>query len=501
MSDESTSGQQEYLSDESAASGAVVERLSAVAGASGIGALPAAGGLGPGFEGNGSIEPTLPADRPNADAAPIRLRTSLLYSSGNLGAGIFFGFNNFILTLFLAHLGVPIILNNLLGSTRSFEGVFIQPVVGAWSDRTWTARFGRRTIFVLWFTPISALFVVLTPFLAQLTGLGVPFGLSAGTTAIVLVTVGVFLFTLTFNVMYDPYQALLADITPDRQRGGVNGVFQALGAGGQVVILITAITLTNLNSGALPATLLFILTGAFLLIFVLPTIFGIREPRTLPGTLAHHRYTVRDYWAGLRSDPQVLLYFGAQALLWFGINAITPNLSYYAVNSLHFSDAQALILSFILLLTSALFVWPFGILGDRIGLKRTFLLGMLLMAGAALAAVFIRQPIPLYIVLAVAGVGNAAQTASSYPLLTRITLPDRMGLYTGLNGAITSVAAPGGALLSGILITGFGYSVFFPFVAAMFLLALAPLAFLRVERSVAARVLRGELSIPLPEAA
>lgn len=493
MSGEIPSGPEQYHTQGSA--GEIGGVPGAIAGAGGIGALPAAGGLGPGFEGGGSLEPSLPADRPNAEAKPISLRASLLYSSGNLGAGVFFGFNNFILTIFLLHLGVPVILNNLLGSTRSFEGVFIQPVVGAWSDRTWSQRFGRRNIFVLWFTPISTLFVVLTPLLAQLSGLGIPFGLPAGTTAIVLATLGIFLFTLTFNVMYDPYQALLADITPGSQRGSVNGVFQALGAGGQVVILIMAITLTDLNGGALPSTLLFLLTGAFLLIFTLPTIFGIREPRTLPGTLAHHRYTAHDYWVGLRSDPQVFLYFAAQALLWFGINAITPNLSYYAEKQLKFNDSQALILSLILLLSSALFVWPMGMLGDRIGLKRMFLLGMLLMAGGAIAGVFITQVIPLYTVLAIAGIGNAAQTASSYPLLTRITLPDRMGLYTGLNGAITSVAAPGGALLSGILITDFGYTVFFPFVAAMFMLALAPLAFLSVERSVAARVLRGELSL------
>ncbi|HEX8996965.1 MAG TPA: MFS transporter [Ktedonobacterales bacterium] len=425
---------------------------------------------------------------------PLSLKGALLYSSGNIGGGVFYGFNNFILTLFLHTLHVPITLNDLLGSTRSFEGAIIQPLVGAWSDRTWRPPLGRRRPFILWFAPVCALLLIATPFVAQLTSLGRPFGLSADLTAIILATLCIFLFTLTFNILFDPYQALLADITPERQRGSINGVFTALGAGGQVAVLVAAIVLATLNHNNLPTTPLFIATAAALIVCFIPTMLGVREPRTLPGAADAHRFGWGDYARGLHDDPQVFLYFATQFFLWFGINAITPNLTYYAKDSLHFTDTEALALNFTLLLSTALFVWPLGALGDHIGLKRTFLLGMALMAGAAIAAVFIHAVAPLFIVLGIAGIGNAAQSASSYPLLTRITLPDRMGLYTGLNSTVTSIAAPGGALLSGVLITSFGYSVFFPFVAAMFLISLIPLAALRVERSIAQRRKHGELA-------
>jgi len=460
-----------------------------------VGEAPGVGGLGPGFEGDGAAAPTLPPPpsgaAPVIEPPPISLRLATTYSSGNFGSGVFYGFNNFILPLFLQMLHVPLLLNGLLGSTRSFEGAVLQPLVGAWSDRIWNKRFGRRNIFVLWFLPLCVVFLIAAPFLAQLTGLGAPFGWSPKFTAVVMITVGVFLFTLTFNIFYDPYQALLADLTPERQRGSVNGVFQAFGASGQVCILVVALAL-GLILGNVPYTFVFILTGVLLAIGFIPTLLGVREPRDLPGVARHQRYTLRDYWDGLRGDPQVMLYFITQFFLWFGINAITVNLSYYAVQSLHFTDTQALVLSFILLLTSALFVWPFGALGDRIGLKRTYFVGMLLMGGAAIAAVFIKQATPLYIVLALAGVGNAAQTASSYPLLTRMTLPDRMGLYTGLSSTVTSIAAPLGSVLSAGLISVYGYNVFFPFVAAMFFISLIPLGLLRVERSIAARTLHGE---------
>ena len=460
-----------------------------------VGELPGVGGLGPGFEGGGVAEPTLPQEATSlvagTPARPLSLRTMLLYSSGNFGSGMFYAFNNFILPLFLQPLHMPDIGIGLLSSTRSAEGAVLQPLVGAWSDRTWT-RLGRRRPFIVRFVPISAFFILLTPFLpgwqtfAPIAAVQRALGLSSTVMTLILVGLGIFLFTLTFNIMYDPYNALLADITPENQRGHVNGVFQAFGAFGQAGILIIGAFLASFVGGI---TGLFIITGIGLALFCIPTVVGIREPRELPGVKRTHRYTFRDYWNGLRGDPQVQLYFATQFFLWFGINAITPFLTLYAIEEVHFSESNALILDFILLLSTAFFNWPFGALADRLGLKRVFLLGMILMAGASVAGIFTREPALLYIILTLAGIGNAAQTASSYPLLTRIVFPDQMGLYTGLLSTVTSIAAPASAAIAGGIIQAVGYRAMFPFVATMFLLSLIPLALLHTERSIAARAL------------
>lgn len=460
-----------------------------------IGELPGIGGLGPGFEGGGVAEPTLPPDGGalvvGAPPRPLSLRITFLYSSCNLGSGMFYAFNNFILPLFLKPLHMPDIGIGLLSSTRSAEGAVLQPLVGAWSDRTWT-RLGRRRPFIVRFVPISAFFILLTPFLpgwqtlAPIAALREALGLSPTVMTLILVGLGIFLFTLAFNVMYDPYNALLADITPETQRGRVNGVFQTFGAFGQAGILIVGAFLASLVGG-MPG--LFIITGLGLAIFSIPTVVGIREPRELPGVKRTHRYSLRDYWNGLRADPQVQLYFATQFFLWFGINAITPFLTLYAIEVVHFSQSNALILDFILLLSSAFFNWPLGVLADRLGLRRVFLLGMMLMSAAAVAGVFTREPALLYVILTVAGIGNAAQTASSYPLLTRIVFPDQIGLYTGLSSTVTSIAAPASAAIAGGIIQAVGYTAMFPFVATMFLLSLIPLALLRTEKSIAARAM------------
>ena len=431
----------------------------------------------------------LPLRESTFEEPPVTPATMLTYSSGNFGSGTFYSYNNFILPIFLSGLGLSPIVYGLLSSSHSFEGSIIQPLVGAWSDRTWN-RFGRRRPFIVGFVPITVALVLLTPFIK-------PLGTTLGINPAVLVTlvgVGIFVFFVAFNIMYDPYLALQADITPRRQRGTVNGVFQALGAFGQVSILVVGI-LTGFNF-----TLITIAGGVALLIFFVPTVLGVREPRVLAGAAATvARYTLRDYWHGLRSDPQILLFFASQAFLWFGIGAFTPFLTPFATKVVGLSDSVALYLPLVLLLSTAIFVWPLGLLSDRIGLKRVFVIGMVALVVASIGGTFTRDPSVLYIVLAIAGFGNAAQTASSYPLLTRLVVADKMGLYTGLNSTVTSIAVPLAVIVAGALIgSALGYSAFFPFLAVMFLLALVPLIFLNVEQSQAAQLLRARAGATTP---
>jgi maltose/moltooligosaccharide transporter len=437
----------------------------------------------PGLSSGIDQAPSSPSKSQEIGQRELSLGGALIYSSGNFGAGIFYAFNNFLLPLYLQGLRAPLVLIGLLSSTRSVEGSVIQPLVGAWSDHTWSRLLrGRRRPFIVVCVPLSALLLVLTAFVPAMRGLARPLGLDPNAFSLILATIGIFIFSLTFNIMIDPYTALLADITPVHQRGNVNGLFQMVQAAGQMIVLLLSAAVLFAVFGLDQAFfILFLLTAVALVIFFVPTVLGVREPRALVHAAGRHRYSWRDYVNGLRGQRQVQLYFLVQFFLWFGISGIAPFLTIFATKLIGMSTSEATYLPFVLLGSTAVFNWPLGILADRLGLKRTFLVGMMLMAGASVAGIWVRQKLLIYAVLLVAGIGNSAQTASSYPLLTRLVRPDRMGLYTGLNSTITSIATPASAALTGLLLQKVGPIGMFPFVAACFLATLPPLALLNVK--------------------
>jgi Na+/melibiose symporter-like transporter len=446
-------------------------------------------GLEGAFEGGGLVAPEFPpvVDEGNLayEPKPLSVGKAFVYSSGGLGNGTFVALNNYIQYHFLLPLGAFLgpffpIVYGLLDNQRSFEGAIIQPLIGAWSDRIWT-RLGRRRIFIVRFLPLCIVFLSLTPYIPQLVGGEPIFGIDPRVLSLILVGVSIFLFSVTYNMSQDPYSALMADITPTRQRGLVNGIAQSVGFVGQVSILVIA------AKAGLPFTVLYPLVGALLLVFFLPTILGIREPRKLPSANVHKRYKLRDYWQALRADRQLQFYFAVQFFLWFGINSIVIYIVPYAENVVRLSESDSFVLVVVLLVSIALTAWPLGALSSRLSLKGVFFLGLLAMTGATITAIFLKDPMSLYIILAVAGVGYAATQATGYPILTRLVYPEQMGIYTGLNTTVSSIAVPLSTVIAGALVGGISYDVLFIVVGASFALGLIPLVLLRMDRSVVVR--------------
>src|SRR5262249_22127837 len=147
---------------------------------------------------------------PGGMGRPLSPLQVFWYSLANLGCGAFFSFNNAVLPLFLKRYTDNNILLGLMGSTHSVEGAVIQPIVGTWSDRL-RAPMGRRRPFLLIFIPLTALFLWLTPLMG-----GLPPSIR-----LPVIVAGIFLFTVFFNIAFDPYQAMMPDITPEAQRGRV----------------------------------------------------------------------------------------------------------------------------------------------------------------------------------------------------------------------------------------------------------------------------------------
>jgi Na+/melibiose symporter-like transporter len=345
----------------------------------------------------------------------------LVYSAGSIGSGAFFAFNNFILPLVLRGLGAPDLVFGLLSNTRSIEGVVIQPTVGALSDRIWT-RFGRRRPFIAVGILLSALFFLVG---------------SASTTSLVALAVSIFLFSIFFNAAIDPYAALLADITPLRQRSFLSGLSQGIQLLGQVGFLLLLVALTDKKTGP-PWT--YWAVAALLVSTFAITVAGIHEKREVAERAEH--VALRTYLTLALSHAQALRFLGALFVFNFGFAAVIPFLTPFLTVDIHLSDQLALGLAALSLLVTAATAVAWGRVADRWSQKRVLAIGWAILVAAAFGGTVIRELPETIVVVILAGIGNGAQTAVAWPLLTALIDPDESGIFAGLKAAAESVAIP-----------------------------------------------------------
>jgi maltose/moltooligosaccharide transporter len=351
----------------------------------------------------------------------ISLRTMLIYSTGSIGAGAFFAFNNFLLPLALKAAGAPDLITGLLSSTRSIEGVVIQPTVGAASDRIWT-RFGRRRPFIAVCIPLSALFFVIA---------------SAATESLIFLAISIFSFSIFFNAAIDPYAALLADITPLNQRSFLSGLSQGIQLLGQVGFL-GLIVVTTQGKGAPPW--IYWAVAVLMVVTFAVTVAGIHERRDVAERAEH--VPLRTYLRVALSHGQALRFLGTLFVFFFGFSAILPYLTLFLVEDIHLSDQVALALAALALLVTALSAIAWGKVADRFGQKLVLAVGWAVLVAAAFGGTVIRELPETIVVVVLAGLGNGAQTAVSWPLLTALIDPDESGIFAGLKAAAESVAIP-----------------------------------------------------------
>lgn len=392
---------------------------------------------------------------------------TIAYSAGQFAAGLYYAFNTFILSLYLSQFTQNNILIGWLSSTRSFEQSLIQPLVGAKSDRTWT-RFGRRAPFFLTAMPLVALLLIVNGLLPTPPAPSEP-------THLWLVVAIIFLFSLLFNIGIDPYYALLVDVTAPDERGRKSGWAQLAGFLGQCTLLVLAIFLWTKQPFLIWLTVALGLVLGFGLVAL-----AVREPRELPHERRENSATAQRRSIGalaqyarelFQTQREATKLLGVKFLYQFGINAAAPFLTLFirdeigtrgwdqmvaalpflAAVGLDNADASslALLVSFAFLILQLLWAAPCGWLGDRVGKKRIFALGLLVMGLTALLAAFATTIPQILFYLIFLAFGNTAQTVLFGVYLADLIPPDRVGEFTGLS----ALAETGGAFLS-IVVAG-----------------------------------------------
>lgn len=394
-----------------------------------------------------------------ATVPPLSTGKMLAYSLANFGYGAFYSLNNAIIPLFISHFTNDARLKFLMGSTHSFEGAVIQPLVGSASDRLRTPL-GRRRPFILIFAPLTVLLILLVPLAGRLFPQYVPpaHGLFYHP-ALPYIVGAIFLFTVSFNIAEDPYKALMPDITPDRQRGKVSSVSQFVLLLGQAGLLLLALHGPELTQ----IKLKFLLTAGLMLVTSLLTVWLVKEPKR-PPTSGHppaHGAALRQALSGLRAMRQARLTLSGLFFSGLAVGVILPSLTTVVKAITNCTDHQAELMFLVLMISTAITVLPFGWLTDRIGAKSVLMIGMIFILVAALNGLWVTTLPQITVVLCLAGIGNAAQTASAYPLLTKVVPHEEIGFYTGLQSTALSIATPLTSILAGELVNRGGARLIF----------------------------------------
>lgn len=386
--------------------------------------------------------------------SPLGARRALTYSAGSIGAGAFFAFNNFVLPQLLKAAGAGDLLTGLLSSTRSIEGVVIQPAVGALSDRT-RGRLGRRRPFIAVAIPLSAAF----------------FLFAAAQQGIVGLAIGIVLFSIFFNIAADPYVALLADITRAVDRSLLSGISNGIQLLSQVAFLL-AVSLTARGGTGIPGWTYGAVAGLLVLTFSV-TVLGIREPAGEPVRRRAGRMTWRSGLGALAEHRAAMRYLAAIFAYMVGFSAVLPYLTLFIVTDIHQSEQTALLLAAATLVVTAIAAIGFGRVAARTGPKPVLVAGWLLIFVASLGGLVIRDLPETILVIVVAGIGNGAATAVGWPLLTALIPAAATGTFAGLKAASESIAIPASVFIAAeVFLPRFSYRGVFALLAVALVVAL-----------------------------
>ncbi|HET8628387.1 MAG TPA: MFS transporter [Thermomicrobiales bacterium] len=411
-------------------------------------------------EGEGAVVGAPEGAEVAAEPAALSLRTMLLYSVASAGKNMVDAFSNAALPLYLEPYGLPGWLVGLLAQERSGIGGLVQPAIGALSDRTRT-RFGRRRPFFLVGASLTALALVFLAFHPPLVPM--------------LAVVAILSFLLA--VAADPYLALMADMTPERQRGRLGSYMGICAMAGQVVLLLLASKFWQAHE----RVVIFAAAGGLLVCFGV-TFAGVREPavparRPAP---ARPRFTPGRYLRDVLREREVAKYSLALTFFWLGGGAAAPFLTRFGVHELGLSDGTAFFLVMLIVLCTAVFAYPAGYLGDRYGKKVVQSAGLLFYGVAILVSSQVRTLEQILPAIVFVGLGNTIPTVLAMPMLADLIPKARAGEFTGLGSMLWSLSQPLGALIGGALADASGgYRLTFVFAGLMMFVSFALLQTVR----------------------
>lgn len=331
-------------------------------------------------------------------------------------------------------------------------GLIVQPIIGHYSDRTWT-KLGRRRPYFLVGAILASLGLILMPNASMFTAFLPALWIGAGMLMIM---------DASFNIAMEPFRALVADVLPSDQRTLGFSIQTVLIGIGAVIGSWLPYALTNwfgvsnvATKGEVPLNLLlsFIIGAAVLIISILITVFNTKEysPEEMAAFEGEEEETENEssLWnivTDFKQMPATMRQLSwVQFFSWFGLFGMwvftTPALAHH-VYGLALDDNSSIeyqnagdwvgILFGIYNAVSAVYAFFLPTIAKKIGRKKTHAISLII-GGIGLISIYF-VPNENWLILSMIGVGIAWASilAMPYAILAGSIPARKMGVYMGI---------------------------------------------------------------------
>ena len=392
-------------------------------------------------------------------------------SFGFLGVQIGYSLQNANTSRILSAIGADVHHLSYFWLAAPLAGLFVQPIVGLSSDKTWT-RLGRRIPFILGGAIVSALAMFFMPnseHFAQLFP-AVFFG------AMMLLFMDV-----SFNVTMQPFRALVSDMVDESQRNkgySIQSFLINVGAvfGSLLPFLLTWWGIANepeAGQKVAPTVIWsFYIGGAVLLASVLWTSFRTKEYP--PEEYAKYNNLEEkenenpekvSFFTLIKNVPNAMKQLAVtQFFSWFALflmwvyttQGIAQNIwgtTDATSNAFNEAGNWTGVIFAAYSVFAALFSLVITPLADKYGRRNVYVVSLILGGLGLLSMLFIKDKNLLFLPMIGVGIAWAAILALPYAILSSSLPPKQTGVYMGLFNATITIPQIAAGLLGGVLLS------------------------------------------------
>jgi glycoside/pentoside/hexuronide:cation symporter, GPH family len=390
------------------------------------------------------------------DRGKLTVWTKLGFGICDLGGNLFFTLVGFYLLFFMTD--VVGLSAGLAGTALMIGKVWdavTDPAVGYLSDRTRT-RWGRRRPYMFFgsFLLFGMMIVMFT----------VP-GYSGQWQLFAWAALAYCLLCSAYTLVNIPYGALTPEMTTDyNERTVLNAYRMSSAVVGTLVGAGLALPIVGLGvSQAAGWALMGSVMGGIMMLTGLITVFSVREPVHARIPKAQNIFKSYAQVLGMKTFLTCLIPW---TLHITGITVIQGALLYYFLY-IYGSETGFQLALVSLLVSAMIFIPVWTVISKRIGKKKSYNTGMLILSGAVMVFFLIGHHVPMevsYIIMAVAGFGFATQYVMPYAIVPDVVEYDyaengvrREGVFYGLWTFTSKVGQAFAIALSGWTLSVFGY--------------------------------------------